>query len=272
MESPKKSILSSTKKDKKNSQKYPLLDAHWCSDTVYLKFYHPKPGATNKELNNWNLQVSSIIAAYSQLLLEDFDKFWCEIIYSSTLHDSIDSVLQAGLRLQDLPKNLLRFASSLRQLKTLTLLVFQRASQPKYSKTMFLTDSEYARFVHDKFVFDPYRFINLTLMYCPDNREIVIDIIRSVVALQPKFIDDISATLRTVLALLRNNEEKLQQWQFEEDHGTGESSDVNCIDRLDGVIEYLLDVATTLEQFLSIVSEACPDIPRKCLTDTLHVR
>lgn len=267
-----KSILSATRKDKGSSQKYPLLDAHWCSNTVYLKFYFPKPGATNSELNNWNSQVSSLIAAYSQLLLEDFDKFWCEIIYSHTLHDSLDSVLQAKLRIQDLPKTLLRFASLLCQLKTLTLLVFQRASKPKHSDTLFLTDSDYARLLHDKFVFDPYRFITLTLMYCTDNRETITEIIRSVVTVQPKFIDDISGTLNIVLTILRNIEQELQQWQFEEDHGTEKSSDVNCFDRLDNVIDYLLDVGTTLDQFLSILSASCPEVPKKFIADGLHIR
>ncbi|BHF83992.1 Activating signal cointegrator 1 complex subunit 2 [Sparganum proliferum] len=255
MESPVKSIVSSTRKDKTNSQKYPLL-----------------PGATNNELNSWNLQVSSIVSAYSQLLLEDFDKFWCEILHSPTLHASLDSVLQAGPRFLDLPQSLHRFAPLLRQVKTLTLLVFQRASQSKHSNGMFLTDSEYARLVHEKSVFDSHRFISLTSMYFAENREVVTEIIRSVVAVQPKFVGEIITTLQAVLAILRNTEQQLQQWQLEEDHGTETSSDVNCIGRLDSVIDYLLDMALTLDHFLSIVSQACPDVPKKCIADGLHTR
>ncbi|KAL7055189.1 hypothetical protein AAHC03_024432 [Spirometra sp. Aus1] len=219
MESPVKSIVSLTRKDKANSQKYPLL-----------------------------------------------------ILHSPTLHASLDSVLQAGPRFLDLPQSLLRFASLLRQLKTLTLLVFQRASQSKHSNDMFLTDSEYARLVHEKSVFHSYRFISLTSMYCADNREVVTEIIRSVVALQPKFVDDINTTLQAVLAIFRNIELKLQQWQLEEDHGTETSSDVNCIGRLDDVIDYLQDIGLTLDQFLSIVSQACPEVPKKCIADGLHTR
>ena len=133
-------------------------------------------------------------------------RFWCQLIYDSSLHHCIDSYLNEARRPHDVSETTelgCAMPSDVRtcqmSLHRLFFLVCLRSSTHRESPTNFIDGKVFGDILYENYIFDIPRLMDICVVYGHGNdMALVSKMIGNVFQQQPKYSDDLRAVVPTI--------------------------------------------------------------------------
>jgi len=132
-----------------------------------------------------------------------FCRFWCQVIFDSSLHHCIDSYMNEAARPHDVTNVSKPPSSDVRSrqmlLHRLFFLVCLRCSTHRESAVNFIDGKVFGDILYENFIFDIPRLMDICVIYGHgDDSPLVSKMIGNVFQQQPKYNDDLHAIVSSV--------------------------------------------------------------------------
>ena len=133
-------------------------------------------------------------------------RFWCQLIFDSSLHHCIDSYLNEARRPHDVIDTNVAGCSMpsdvnacLTSLHRLFFLVCLRSSTHHESPTSFIDGEVFGDILYENYIFDIPRLIDICVVYGHGNDSALVSkMIENVFKHQPKYNNDLHAVVPTI--------------------------------------------------------------------------
>lgn len=147
-------------------------------------------------------------------------EFWSHAVYDESLHALLDSYLQHAPRSFDRGSRsggggggaaattavdeatLTRAVRLEQELAREVFVVFARLATPRESPTAFISEAVYADLLYENWIFDMAKLVDLASIYAASNAARLAEMVRSIFALQPKYLEDLADSACTAVQIL----------------------------------------------------------------------
>jgi activating signal cointegrator complex subunit 2 len=259
----------------------PALDPSWCKEVEFLSYVPPPPPAGEGEDSDlsvlWLEALELMDSDLRWLLLQSHQRFWCQVIYDTTLHKMLDSYLRYGPRPHEAtPPITLRGREVMARVHRRVFMTFLRMSTHKESPSHFLLEDSFGDIIYNNFLFDITRLLDLCSLYHTSNHALLAKMVANVFARQPHYQDDLKSVLNSVLNLLDQVTEECHGNGGGERGRKGEAVKLKDIHRqggseVAGVLGYVGDIAYSLRHFMDVYPPSVPLAVEAGLLDRLVV-
>ncbi|XP_029169815.1 activating signal cointegrator 1 complex subunit 2 [Nylanderia fulva] len=249
------------------------LNARWADDRYFLRYKVPEiyndDGSEIMGAREYWIEVMSYIIEDLKWLLDlPFYRFWSNIVYNTSIIDSLVSFLQEAppfYALENFPNEPGMF-EALEKLRYNVLMVFARLATNKESSTEYMSRLFLGNLLYDNYIFTIPIIFDLCQLYGRENTKVIEKIIFSIFTLQPMYNDDLKKSVTCLIKAFENVERRFEDCL---DHATeavvlaerANDSIEMTLYNLEDLILYILDVSSTL----SILLKSYPPV-----TATFH--
>ncbi|XP_061672442.1 activating signal cointegrator 1 complex subunit 2 [Syngnathoides biaculeatus] len=211
----------------------------------------------------------------SKFILEDLewllalphDKFWCQVVFDTSLQKCLDSYLHHAPRRLDLvpEPSSPGVAETQRALHRAVFFVFLRMATHKESKENFITPAVFGEVLYENYLFDIPKIMDLCMLFGKGNAQLLHKMIENIFTQQPSYYRDLDDTVPTILAVFDTIEEKCgvrcdaaaaAEPMKLNARNQPTSISMTQQDFVD-IVLYLCDTSSTLHAFLNIFPAAC---------------
>lgn len=223
----------------------------------------PEENATVEE--EWMMRANYIEDDLHWLLRLPHDRFWCQVVYDSSLHECIGSFLHGAPRPYDLD---IRFSAEVKQkhesLLRLFFFVCLRMSTHKESKDSGLSPHSFGEMIYENFIFDIPKIMDICVLFGRGNEAIVRKMVANIFAQQKRYYDDLQMIVSTTVQVFDTISENCgftndllsppKQINTKEQYHRNQLITMSP-DKFQDIIVYLSDIAYTLRGFFDIFHE-----------------
>ncbi|XP_011866691.1 PREDICTED: activating signal cointegrator 1 complex subunit 2-like isoform X2 [Vollenhovia emeryi] len=238
------------------------LNIRWAEDKRYFLHYEV-PEIYNKDgseipgaQDRWMEVVGYIVEDLNWLLDLPFYRFWSNIVYNTSILDTLVTFLQEAppfFTLENFPAEP-RMLEALENLRRSVLVVFARLCTNKQSPTEYMNRPFLGNLLYDNYIFTIPIIFDLCQLYGRDNPKVVEKIVDSVFSLQPLYNDDLQKAVPCLIKALQNVERRFEDCPSYATEAVALSERGNSVEmtlyNLEDLILYILDVSSTLATLL----------------------
>lgn len=249
-------------------QKVDALSKIWASDHYFLH-YEP-PNIYNDDGSEivgaklrWIEIVNYMISDLKWLLSLPFYRFWSNIVFNTSVLDTLVSFLQDAppfYALENFP-NCPEMLGLLETLSHYVLIIFARLVTNKESPEEYMNRPFLGNLLYDKYIFTVPIIFDLCQLYGRENAKIMERILNSLFALEPQYNNDLQRAVPCLIEAFENVERKFGSDSIHTDEAVSLSKqDTNSLKltllQLEDMILYVLDISSTVGVFLMNYSPA----------------
>ncbi|KAK9307142.1 hypothetical protein QLX08_002463 [Tetragonisca angustula] len=238
------------------------LNEIWASDYYFLHYETPNiynddgleiPGAKQQ----WIEIVNYIINDLKWLLGLPFYRFWSNIVFNTSILDTLVSFLQDAppfYALENFP-NSPKMLELLETLSRYVLVVFARLVTNKESSEEYMNRPFLGSLLYEKYIFTVPIIFDLCQLYGRENAKIMERILNSLFTLEPQYNNDLQKTVPCLIEALENVERKFGGCSTYTTEAVSLSKqNINSskltLFQLEDMILYVLDISSTISVFL----------------------
>ncbi|EGI59668.1 Activating signal cointegrator 1 complex subunit 2 [Acromyrmex echinatior] len=195
--------------------------------------------------DRWMEIVSYIIEDLNWLLALPFYRFWSNIIYNTSIMDTLVSFLQEAppfYTLESFPANV--------------LIVFARLCTNKQSSAEYMNRPFLGKLLYNYYIFTIPIIFDLCQLYGRESTKVVEKIVDSVFSLQPMYNDDLQKSIPCLIKALENVERRFENCPSNATEAVALSERGDSIEmtlyNLEDLILYVLDISSTLTILLRV--------------------
>jgi len=134
-------------------------------------------------------------------------RFWCQLIFDSSLHHCIDSYLNEAPRPHDTVDATVTVNDQLLSLHRLFFLVCLRSSTHHESPTNFIDGKIFGDILYENYIFDIPSLMDICVVYGHGNDTVLVSkMIGNVFQQQPKYNDDLHMVVRAIEKVILINQ------------------------------------------------------------------
>lgn len=175
---------------------YIIEDLNWLLD---LPFYRYSYGtcATFCNVNDYNYYY--IYYIYCSLF-----RFWSNIIYNSSIIDTLVSFLQEAppfYAFENLPA-IPEMLEALEKLRHNVLMIFARLVTKKESLTEYMNCPFFGNLLYDNYIFTIPIIFDLCQLYGRENTKVIEQIVHKIFSLQPLYNDDLEKSVPCLIKVM----------------------------------------------------------------------
>ncbi|XP_050591798.1 activating signal cointegrator 1 complex subunit 2 [Bombus affinis] len=249
-------------------QKVDALSKIWASDHYFLH-YEP-PNIYNDDGSEivgaklrWIEIVNYMINDLKWLLSLPFYRFWSNIVFNTSVLDTLVSFLQDAppfYALENFP-NCPEMLELLETLSHYVLIIFARLVTNKESPEEYMNRPFLGNLLYDKYIFTVPIIFDLCQLYGRENAKIMERILNSLFELEPQYNNDLQRAVPCLIEAFENVERKFGSDSIYTDEAVSLSKqDTNSskltLFQLEDMILYVLDISSTVGVFLINYSPA----------------
>ncbi|XP_043524860.1 activating signal cointegrator 1 complex subunit 2 [Frieseomelitta varia] len=238
------------------------LNEIWASNHYFLHYETPNiynddgleiPGAKQQ----WIEIVNYIINDLKWLLGLPFYRFWSNIVFNTSILDTLVSFLQDAppfYALENFP-NSPEMLELLETLSHYVLVVFARLVTNKESSEEYMNRPFLGNLLYEKYIFTVPIIFDLCQLYGRENAKIMERILNSLFTLEPQYNNDLQKTVPCLIEALENVERKFDGCSTYTTEAVSLSKqNINSskltLFQLEDMILYVLDISSTISVFL----------------------
>ncbi|XP_061622920.1 activating signal cointegrator 1 complex subunit 2 [Phyllopteryx taeniolatus] len=201
------------------------------------------------------------------LLTLPHDKFWCQVVFDTSLQKCLDSYVHhapRGLDLAPVPLSPVA-AESQRALHRAVFFAFLRMATHKESKESFITPAVFGEVLYENYLFDVPKMMDLCMLFGKGNAQLLHKMIENIFTQQPSYYRDLDDTVPTILEVFDTIEEKCGLHC--DAAAAAQPMKLNARKQLTAIsmtqqdfvdiVLYLCDTSSTLHAFLNVFPAAC---------------
>ncbi|XP_072749358.1 activating signal cointegrator 1 complex subunit 2 [Anoplolepis gracilipes] len=238
------------------------LNIKWTEKRYFLRYkvpeiYNDDGSEIVGAREHWIEVTSYIIEDLNWLLDLPFYRFWSNIVYNTSIMNTLVSFLQEAppfYALENFP-NKPGMLKTLEKLRYNVLMIFARLATNKESSTEYMSRPFLGNLLYDSYIFTIPIIFDLCQLYGRENFKVVEKIIYSIFTLQPMYNDDLKKSVTCLIKAFENVE---RRFEGHLDHATeavalsekGNDSIEMTLYNLEDLILYILDVSSTLTVLL----------------------
>ncbi|XP_071095165.1 activating signal cointegrator 1 complex subunit 2-like [Haliotis cracherodii] len=242
----------------------PALHPKWLEKMVFVAYTPPPTDITDRgQYEQWLERLKFIAEDLHWLLQLPHDKFWCQAVFNESLLTLLDTYLRFSPRsydvIYDLPNDGRERHLEVHRLVFMTCV---RMATHKESKDDHITPSVFGDILYENFIFDVPKLLDLCVLYGGGNGALLTKMITNIFTQQPKYADDLRATIPTIIQVLENTQDMcgVTSSFTPEKLGKARSKDPRLhtmtVKEFQDVIFYLADTAITISNFLDVYPPA----------------
>ncbi|XP_067213131.1 activating signal cointegrator 1 complex subunit 2 isoform X2 [Linepithema humile] len=242
------------------------LNSRWIDKRYVLHYEMPQiynddgseiPGTKQ----HWMEVTNYIIEDLNWLLHLPFYRFWSNIVYNTSIMDTLISFLQEAppfYALENFP-TIPEMLETLEKLRYNVLMVFARLVTNKESLTEYMNRPFHGNLLYDNYLFTIPIIFDLCQLYGRDNAKVTKKLIQSVFSLQPMYLDDLRKSVPCLIKALENVERRFKDCPVDITEAVALSEKENnyaemTLYNLEDLILYILDISSTLTVLLQSYS------------------
>ncbi|XP_011252565.2 activating signal cointegrator 1 complex subunit 2 isoform X1 [Camponotus floridanus] len=242
------------------------LNIKWTEKRYFLHYKAPEIyNEDGSEIvgarEHWIEVTNYITEDLNWLLNLPFYRFWSNIIYNTSIIDTLVSFLQEAppfYALENFPSEP-GMLEALEKLHYNVLMVFARLATNKENSTEFMSRPFLGNLLYDNYIFTIPIIFDLCQLYGRENTKVIEKIIYSVFTLQPMYNDDLEKSVTCLIKAFENVERRFEDCLG---HASGavvlsereNDSTEMTLYNLEDLILYILDVSSTLTVLLKSYS------------------
>ncbi|ESO83365.1 hypothetical protein LOTGIDRAFT_133587 [Lottia gigantea] len=239
-------------------------------ESINFVSYKPPPLDTSDQAQygEWMERLQFIAEDLHQLLQQPHDIFWCQVVFDEKIHLLLDSYLRYAPRSFDVVYRLDlpdRYKEKQNEVHRLIFLTLLRMATHKESKENLITPKIFGDILYENFLFDVPKMLDMSILYGRGNSQILSKMVNNIFTQQPKYEDDLRATVPTILHVFDN---VIAKCRLDNENsatepkklGKGESADTLvtiATSDFQDILFYLTDIGETLASFMEIYPKAC---------------
>lgn len=244
-----------------------LLDPRWKENVQFVSYQAP-PIGEEVAMEEWKDRLKFIEDDLHWLLQQPHDKFWCQIIYDSTLQNLLDTYLRFSPRSYDVVYQLADDVQTLHnEVHRLVFMTCLRMATYKESKEHHLTPHVFGEILYENFIFDIPKIFDLCVLYGEGNSQLLSKMVDNIFTQQPKYNEDLHCAIPTIVQVFHDIADKCGV-NIDKEHSMSpqklsspgrDSLSLNTLSISDfqDIILYLADIALTLAIFMEIHPQSC---------------
>jgi len=240
-------------------RRVPALHIGWAEKCTYVRYENPPspdddgvipPGATEA----WLEQMEFLEQDLQNLLNLPHHKFWSQVVYDESVHQSLESYITIGPRWYD--DEALDTVSKpiVENIHHMVFLVYVRMATYKESRTCHITPAVFGEIIYENFLFDACKLLDLCILYGPTNPTLLAKMINNIFTQQPNYYQDLTHITSTIGFALEKVEEKLGVSENTA-RVAGQDNSTSLSD-LQDIILYLLDTFSSIQALLAVFPPA----------------
>ncbi|XP_050459641.1 activating signal cointegrator 1 complex subunit 2 [Cataglyphis hispanica] len=234
------------------------LNIKWADKRYFLHYkvpeiYNDDGSEIMGAREHWIEVISYIIEDLNWLLDLPFYRFWSNIVYNTSIMDTLVSFLQEAppfYALENFPSEP-GMLEALEELRYNVLMVFARLATNKESSTEYMSHPFLGNLLYDNYIFTIPIIFDLCQLYGRENAKIIEKIICSIFTLQPMYNDDLKKSVTCLIKAFENVERRFENHLGDTTEAVALSEKENnsiemTLYNLEDLILYILDVSSTL--------------------------
>lgn len=238
------------------------LNEKWADKRYFLRYEEPEiyneDGSEIEGAKDYWLEiVNYIIEDLNWLLNLPFYQFWSNIVYNTSIMDTLVSFLQEAppfYALENFP-NEPKMLEALENLRRNILIVFARLCTNKQSPSEYMKCPFLGNLLYDNYIFTIPIIFDLCQLYGRENAKIVEKIVQDVFNVQPMYNDDLQKSVPCLIKALQNVERRFENSLSNATEAVAlserkDNSAEMTLYNLEDLILYILDVSSTLTVLL----------------------
>ncbi|XP_018347696.1 PREDICTED: activating signal cointegrator 1 complex subunit 2 isoform X1 [Trachymyrmex septentrionalis] len=241
------------------------LNMKWADKRYFLSYTAPEIyNEDGSEImgakDRWMEIMSYIIEDLNWLLALPFYRFWSNIIYNTSIMDTLVSFLQEAppfYILESFPADP-KMREALENLRRNVLIVFARLCTNKQSSTEYMNRPFLGKLLYNYYIFTIPIIFDLCQLYGRESTKVVEKIVDSVFSLQSMYNDDLQKSIPYLIKALENVERRFENCPSNATEAVALSEKGGSIEmtlyNLEDLILYVLDISSTLTILLRIYS------------------
>ncbi|XP_065885281.1 activating signal cointegrator 1 complex subunit 2-like [Dysidea avara] len=238
-----------------NKEELPALHCNHVRDIHFLEY--TLPIGDDDVDNEWVESLQIINDDLHWLLSQSHWLFWSQVVFDVSLQKFLDSYLHLAPRPHDYNK--LKCQDSCRHLmdevNRRVFMVFLRMSTHKENKEHFIAPAVFGDILYQHFLFDIPKIFDLCSIYGQDNSALLGKMISNVFSTQPRYLQDLSATIDSIYELL----DRLMAKVTGKDNVTSQPLSSNQLSpkEVTDWIQFVMDIFHTINVFLLVHPSSC---------------
>lgn len=257
----------------KITEEIPELDPVWVEDVEFVTYIPLPQSASNLDhagVEEWKERMVFINEDMKWLLSLPHNRFWCQVIFDSSLQACLDSYLSYAPRKfdasSDLPPELVALTENVHKRVFMTYL---RMSTHKESKEDFITPGTFGDILYENFLFDIPKIMDICALYGGEdstNTPLLSKMLENIFSKQPKYYDDLKITIPTIFQTLEDiltrcgikpkTEDSANYPKKISDVKNGPRTSLS-FKELEDIALYLSDTSYTLQAFMRTFPKVC---------------
>nr|XP_061811493.1 activating signal cointegrator 1 complex subunit 2 isoform X2 [Nerophis lumbriciformis] len=243
----------------------PALHPDRKEDRLFVPYVPLSADACPAEVEEFLERSRFILEDLEWLLALPHDKFWCQVVFDTSLQKCLDSYVHHAPRGLDLSSASTSpvVAETHQSLHRVVFFAFLRMATHKESKENYITPAVFGEILYENFLFDVPKIMDLCMLFGKGNSPLLYKMIENIFTQQPSYYRDLDETVPTILEVFDSIEEKCGL----RCDGAGEPLKLNAQKKPNAVsmtqqdfldiILYLCDTSSTLHAFFSVFPGAC---------------
>ncbi|XP_050415433.1 activating signal cointegrator 1 complex subunit 2 [Patella vulgata] len=245
----------------------PALHPNRMEKKYFVPYKAPPVDTQDKaEFEEWIERLQFIAEDLHWLLQQPHDKFWCQVVFDEKLHALLDSYLRFAPRSYDVIYDLPEAGrEKQKEVHRLVFMTSLRMATHKESKDKFITPKVFGEILYENFLFDIPKIFDLCVLYGKGNSQLLSKMVSNIFTQQPKYEEDLRATIPTILHVFDN---VVAKCQLETDYSATEPKKLGNVHSSEtlltistsdfqDVLFYIADIGITLSSFLEIYPKGC---------------
>ncbi|XP_011148147.1 activating signal cointegrator 1 complex subunit 2 isoform X2 [Harpegnathos saltator] len=200
----------------------------------------------------WIELINYIIEDLTWLLNLPFYRFWSNVIYNTSIIDTLVSFLQEAppfYALETFPA-IPEMLEALEKLRYNVLMIFIRLVTNKESLTEYIQHPYLGNLLYNNYIFTVPIIFDLCQLYGRENDKLIEKILHNIFSMQPLYNDDLEKSVPCLIKALKNVEQKFEDCPTDTMEAVA-LSERGCVAemtlyKLEGLILYVLDLSSTL--------------------------
>ncbi|XP_012139377.1 activating signal cointegrator 1 complex subunit 2 isoform X2 [Megachile rotundata] len=241
----------------------PYKSKRWASDRYFLHYeapiiYDDDGSEIVGAKEHWINVVNYIINDLKWLLSLPFYKFWSNIVYNTSVMNSLVSFLQEAPPFYAL-ENFPNYPEMLKLLETLhcyVLMIFARLVTNKQSHEEYMSCPFLGNLLYENYIFTVPIILDLCQLYGRENDKVIRKILNCLFTLEPRYNNDLQKAVPCFIEALENVERKFGNSSIEYNNEAVSLSKRNThppkltLFNLEDLTLYVLDISSTVTVFL----------------------
>ncbi|XP_017759307.1 PREDICTED: activating signal cointegrator 1 complex subunit 2 [Eufriesea mexicana] len=238
------------------------LSKRWASDHYFLSYeapdiYNDDGFEITGAKQRWMEIVNYMINDLKWLLGLPFYKFWSNIVFNTSILDTLVSFLQEAppfYALENFP-NSPEMLELLETLSRYVLVVFTRLVTNKESSKEFMNRPFFGNLLYEKYIFTVPIIFDLCQLYGRDNGKVIKRILNCLFTLEPRYYNDLQRAVPYLVEVLENVEAQFDGYSTHTNETVSlskqntNSTKITLV-HLEDMILCVLDISSTINVFL----------------------